>query len=374
MKLAYVCLDRGIPVLGHKGASEHVRAITTALQACGHEVVVVCAALGEGNPVPAVDEIVEVGTGADDVAIERLLRANRVEAVVERYALESGPARRASARLGLPQVLEVNAPLVWEAHRHRGLADPSPGLERERSIFAGADAIAVVSRALDRYVRGVAPEAQVEWVPNGVDCQAFAGAAPARLPVPVGSPVVGFVGSMKAWHGVDDLVTAFGLLAPVTPGAHLVLAGSGPEELAVGERVRSDPVLADRVHLLGAVSHDRVPSLLAAVDVGAVPYRPSDDFYFCPLKALEYLAAGVPTVHPGLGDLPELVGDAGVAYEPGDVQALASALARLLGNAELRADLAARAGRRARLWTWDRAAKALETMVQAALSTPAGAP
>ena len=373
MKLAYVCLDRGIPLLGHKGASVHVRAISAALGARGHEVVVACARVGEGNPAPAVHEIVEVGPSAGEEQMERLLRLSGAEAVVERYALESGPTRGASARLGLPHILEVNAPLVWEAHRHRGLADLTPALERERWIFARADVIAVVSRALVGYVRTVAPAAQVEWVPNGVDCDRFAAAAPARLPVPAGSVVVGFVGSMKAWHGVDDLVTAFGSLLPAAHNAHLVLAGSGPEEATVAARVQSDPVLRERIHLLGALRHDLVPSLLAAVDVGAAPYRPSDDFYFCPLKALEYLAAGVPTVHPGLGDLPELVGDAGLAYPAGDTSALASVLGRLIADVRLRAELATRAGRRARLWTWDRAAQRLEDMVRASLPTPTGA-
>ena len=49
MNIAYVCVDRGIPLLGTKGASVHVRAITTALAARGHQVHVCCARLGDGN-------------------------------------------------------------------------------------------------------------------------------------------------------------------------------------------------------------------------------------------------------------------------------------------------------------------------------------
>jgi glycosyltransferase involved in cell wall biosynthesis len=97
--------------------------------------------------------------------------------------------------------------------------------------------------------------------------------------------------------------------------------------------------------------------------VAVAPYRPSADFYFSPLKVLEYLAAGVPTVYPTLGDLPEMVGDAGLAYTPGDVDALAAALRSLVGDAPLRSVLGSRARRQGRRWTWDNSAAQIEALL-----------
>ena len=54
MKIAYLCADRGIPVLGDKGASVHVREFVTALAGMGHEVTLLCAKQGAGNPCPPV--------------------------------------------------------------------------------------------------------------------------------------------------------------------------------------------------------------------------------------------------------------------------------------------------------------------------------
>jgi glycosyltransferase involved in cell wall biosynthesis len=362
VRIVYVCADRGIPLLGGKGASVHVRQITTALQRRGHRVTVACARLGTGNPPPDVERVVEL-RGVDEASIAGAVRDTHADVVLERYALESGPARQLATSLGLPLVLEVNAPIVLEASRYRGLADVAPALERERAVFAAADAIVVVSQALASYVGTVAPVARVTWVPNGVDADRFFGAPALELGLPHEAVPAVFVGSMKAWHGVNDLLRAFRLVAAGDDRAHLVIAGTGPEEAAVAAAVAADGLLSERVRLLGALPHETVPRLLRAAAVAVAPYRPSADFYFSPLKVLEYLAAGVATVYPTLGDLPEMVGDAGLAYTPGDVDALAAALRSLVGDAPLRSVLGSRARRQGRRWTWDNTAAQIEALL-----------
>ena len=59
MRVLYLNPDRGIPVLGDKGASVHIRQFVTALAGAGHEVMLVAARLGEGNPPPPAT-IIEV--------------------------------------------------------------------------------------------------------------------------------------------------------------------------------------------------------------------------------------------------------------------------------------------------------------------------
>jgi glycosyltransferase involved in cell wall biosynthesis len=362
-----VCADRGVPILGHKGASVHVREITSALQAIGHEVTVLCARLGSGNPPPRVRHLVELPSQvfSDPDRVAELLAEAGAEAVVERYALETGAARVASTRLGLVHVLEVNAPIVLEAARYRGLGDVEYWLERERQTFATADAVVVVQRRLKSYVHGVAPDVSVKCVPNGVSVERFAHAEPDDLGVPPASTVIGFVGSMKPWHGVDDLVTAFAGLAPRHPSVQLVLAGDGPQTDAVVRRI-SAAGLTDRARLLGAIPHHRIPAVLRSFDIAVAPYRSTPDFYFGPLKVVEYLAAGLPIVYPAIGDMPEIIGASGVAYPPGDIAALGSALDSLVVNADRRLQLGAAARRRSMRHSWTHAADAITGVIEAA--------
>jgi glycosyltransferase involved in cell wall biosynthesis len=371
MRIAYVCLDRGIPVAGGKGASVHVRSITAALASRGHHVVLVCAKLGQGNPMPAVARIVEVG--ADPARhrhqLEAILRSEAVDVVLERYSLQSGPAGEVCATLGLPFVLEVNAPIVHEAAAYRGLLDVDDALLRERQVFESAAAITAVSGALVGYASEVAPATPAVCIANGVDVERFASAAAVRLSNEPGVVVIGFTGSMKAWHGVRDLLEAFESVLADHPALRLVIVGTGPEEAAVRDQVARRH-LGGHVALLGSVPHEQIPGIVGGFDIGVAPYRPSTTFYFCPLKVLEYLGAGIPTVYPTLGDLPAIVGDAGVGYQPGSVPGLTEALARLIGDAGLRDDLAARARTRGADFGWARTAERTEALLASCIDAP----
>jgi glycosyltransferase involved in cell wall biosynthesis len=379
VNILYVCADRGIPLLGGKGASVHVRAVTSALQALGHRVTLAMRQLGSGNAAPAVHRIEQLAGAAEAAALqlEDLIVGERIDVVIERYSLQSGAARLATRRHGLGLTLEVNAPLAEEAARYRGLDDPG-AQAWEHATLRDADGIHVVSSALLRYVRRVAPGVPATWVPNGCHAEAFRGAGVAagsgldgrgdrrpggrtggvlddRLD---GRLVVGFTGSMKPWHGVAGLLDAFARLPPPPgePDPVLVLAGDGPQLEELRQRATA-PDLRGRVLFTGALPHDAIPALVRRFDVGVAPYQPMETFYFHPLKVVEYLAAGLPVVYPDQGDLRELVGAAGLAYPPGAGDHLAERLGRLLGDHELRRDLARAAEARGAQFDWQRIAR-----------------
>jgi glycosyltransferase involved in cell wall biosynthesis len=352
MRVLYVCADRGIPVLGNKGASVHVRSLTGAIHSVGHQVTLVARRWGKGNEPPAAARLERLAKDDDTAAdqLEQLIRELSIDVVIERYSLQSGAARAATARCGLPLTLEVNAPLVQEAMRFRGLDDPHAE-EREHATLRGADRIQVVSSALGRYVRAVAPEVPVALIPNGADVRRFQAAAPAKLPTIRGRTLVGFVGSMKPWHGVEQLLEAFARVHRTHAGAALAYIGSGPLETQLNERV-AQLDLQDSVVFTGPVLHADVPSLVARLDIGVAPYIPLDEFYFHPLKVVEYLAAGKPVIYSDQGDMATLVGPAGLGHEPGSVGELARDLAQLLGDPALRRSLAARAAARGAEFDW----------------------
>ena len=118
MRIAYVCADPGIPLLGHKGASVHLRSLAAALAKRGNPVFQLASRLDGDNPAPP-----NVTVGLLTESLEEVLEDWDCEVLLERYSLASERALAACRVLGIPYVLELNAPLVDEAAAYRGLQD-----------------------------------------------------------------------------------------------------------------------------------------------------------------------------------------------------------------------------------------------------------
>lgn len=369
MRVGYVCADQGISLRGVKGASAHLRSLSEALARRGHEVVVACRRLDGPNAVPHGVTTVELDTAPSPEQLRDVFLRHGTDVVLERHSLQGGSALQAAKELDLPYLLEVNAPLAEEAARYRGLEDVELWKRREADMFRAARRVLAVSTAIRDYVvaAGAAPEA-VTVVPNGVDVARFA-TRHRQIRSRIGLShryVVGFTGSLKPWHGVDTLLHAFSGLDRT---AVLLIVGEGPERLRL-ERLARDLGILDRVSFVGAVPHGEVPEWLGMMDVGTAPYAPQPVFYFSPLKIAEYLAAGLPVVASEQGDIPRLVGDAGMLVPPGDAAALQSALETLRADARLRTRLATAARARAAGLGWDSVAAQVESLLMA--GTPIG--
>lgn len=362
MRIAYALLDPGIGVFGTKGASVHVQEVVRALRADGHDVTVFCTRLDGHVPADLADLDVRryrlprssgaereraVVRAAAEVAAQ--IAAGGFDLVYERYSLFADTiALLARAVPEVPAILEVNAPLVEEQLRHRELADVDAAIEATRRQIAAARLVSCVSEPVARWAReqGADP-ARVVVTPNGVNTTRItprtdvtnddgdgAGAG-------AGAGVtVGFVGTLKPWHGTDVLLRA---LARTDERLALDLCGAGPEQDNL-ERLAGEFGIAGRVRLRGAVAPELVPEILRGSDIAVAPYPPGDH-YFSPLKVYEYLAAGLPVVASAIGSLPELLGhgELGVLVEPGDVDALAEALGTLADDPVRRTELGHRA-------------------------------
>ena len=238
----------------------------------------------------------------------------------------------------MPRLLEVNAPLVEEQARFRGLRLEGVARAAEAASYRGADAVVAVSAPVAAHVRACGGRAgAVRVVPNGVAVGRYddtAGGAAIRARLGLGAaPVIGFIGSFKPWHGMGFLLDVFAALAAHQPDARMLAVGEGPERAAVAERVAALG-LGDRVLLPGRVAHAEVPAWLAAMDLTVAPYLPQPDFYFSPLKLFESFAAGRPVVAPLLGQIGELIapGQTGCLYDAGDAAGCLAALEALLGD------------------------------------------
>lgn len=375
MRIAYVCADRGVPVFGCKGASIHVREMVRALTARGARLELFATSLGGAAPVDLEQVIVHslpAVSGGDRAAREQaalaanptlratLAREGPFDLVYERYSLWSFAGMEYAFEAGVPGLLEVNAPLVDEQARYRGLVDRVSAEQVAERVLGAATAVVAVSREIATYLEGYpAVRGRVHVVPNGVNPERFRPALEPLSPASPGTFTVGFVGSLKPWHGLAVLVEAFARLHERAPCTRLLIVGDGPEKENLVSAVSSHGV-ADAVQFSGAVAPDDVPRLLASMDVGVAPYPELDQFYFSPLKVYEYMAAGLAIVSSRIGQLVDLIEDGvtGLLCPPGDATALAAALNRVRVEPDLRKRLG-QAARAAVLrdHTWDAIAR-----------------
>lgn len=340
MRVAYIVVDPGVPVFGTKGASVHVQEIVRSFRVRGADVNVYATRRGADVPADLADlRVVEHRVrGTDTAERERSIRAaasalataaieDGCDLVYERFSLFSDAAAQVAASRGVPSVLEVNAPLVDEQRLHRELIDERGAVSTARRALSTADVVACVSRPVAAWAAEHGARDPLV-APNGVNTDRIRPAV-VRRPADA-TPVIGFVGTLKPWHGVDVLVDAMADLARRGRRARLLVVGDGPERTALQERADALGIDAE---FTGAVAPEHMPTMLTLLDVGVAPYRAADD-YFSPLKVCEYLAAGVPVVASDVGQVPELVrhGRTGLLTQPGDALALADALQLLVDD------------------------------------------
>ncbi|HSG99027.1 MAG TPA: glycosyltransferase family 4 protein, partial [candidate division Zixibacteria bacterium] len=262
------------------------------------------------------------------------------DVIYERYSLFGYAGRMYAADRGKPFVLEVNAPLVEETLTHRTLHLTDIARSVERYLFTTADHIVAVSAEVKRYIRSVAKRASVTVVPNGVDPERFAGVvADPALSVPGDGVVIGFLGSLKPWHGIEQLLHAVQQLEPADRNRlHILIFGDSPRLRPELESLSADLGIAKLVTFAGAVSYDEIPVALAGCDILVAPYPEIPGFYFSPLKLFEYMAAGKAIVAARIGQIADILEQdiTGLLYTPGQIAELGAALQRVASDAELR--------------------------------------
>lgn len=398
MKILYLCPDLGIPVLGRKGAAVHVREMAAAFGRGGHSVVLAAQMLNKSpwetpasmatpplqvrpNPsaaaaVAALKEFNEL-LGVENSLpgelrrilynqelrneLRRRFENDPPDFIYERASLYATGGVALARELGVPCFVELNAPLAVEQEIYRATGFGELAAQAERWTISQADGVVVVSALLRDHALacGAKPE-RVHVMPNGINLAEFH-PAPRDQAVRArwkldGGPVVGFVGGLRPWHGVEALPVLLERLAVKHPGVQLVIAGDGPLRSELERGLEQRGVRAKAV-ITGLLPHEEVAPLIREFDLALAPYSaPDHPFYFSPLKLFEYMGCGVAVVVPRLGQISEVVedGQTGLLYPAGDAAALAESCERLLGDPALRTELGRNAARRVReRFTWD---------------------
>jgi glycosyltransferase involved in cell wall biosynthesis len=166
-------------------------------------------------------------------------------------------------------------------------------------------------------------------------------------------PYLLFVGVPRKKKCLDVLLAAFARIpSDVRGDTQLVLAGvRNPKESGLESKTK-ELGITDRVRFPGYVSDDDLVRLYQHATALVFPSR----FEGFGLPPLEAMACGTPVITSTGGAIPEVVGDAALLVQPRDVQQLANAIGRVLGNEKLRASLRRRGLERVQNFSWHRAA------------------
>jgi glycosyltransferase involved in cell wall biosynthesis len=280
------------------------------------------------------------------VRVARELRRFRPDAVLAQGAHETAAvllARRV-ARVPTRVILDLHgdwrAPTRLYGSRLRRLLGPL-GDAVARGAVRGADAVRTISDYTTGLVRELGVEPQGAF-PAFMDVSAFVERPPQPLPQ---HPSALFVGVLERYKNVDGLAAAWRMVAPRLPDARLQLVGSGSLAEVVESLVRDLPgrtAWSERLDSAG---------IAAALD--------SSTFLVLPSRSegmgrviVEAFLRGRPVLGTRVGGICDLVHDGvnGLLVPSEDVDALADALVRLLGEPDLAAQLAAGALESAEQW------------------------
>jgi glycosyltransferase involved in cell wall biosynthesis len=332
-RIACLSADPGAPFGGTRGASVRVTELVDALAREGARVLTLVSSFARGAARPAAGVTVEplpAPSAPGEPAAERertgwieaRLESFGAHALYERLTDGSAAGSRAAARLGIPHLVEIDAPLKAEPLRCRGLHEPDGPGRLEREVLARAERVLAVSSPLAAHAlrRGAR---RVEVFGGAVALERH----PRRSRRRPAGPVAVITGRVRRRHGVETVAAAWRLLGDVAPV--LVVAGDAGEAAGLLERAGAV--------LLGPIPHRQVPAVLAEADIGLAPYARDAPDWCSPLEVFEYMAAGLAVVADELPATRELVsGEHAVLVPRGDPEALAAAVAGLAVDAPRR--------------------------------------
>jgi len=375
LRILYAAIDQTVP--GTLGGSVHVESVATGLAALGHDVHVAVQKNDLGSRFPPKGKLEVPFSGPTWHAmaptlgrpelrwlargrIEALAREVRADLIMERYYNFGGEGVLAADRIGIPAVLEVNAPIIDTPGSRKQTLDRALLVEpmrrwRDRLCRLTCLFVTPSMEILPAWIER-SRILEVEW---GADVDRFrpdaAGDAPFKTDP--GRVLCVFAGAFRAWHGAENLSAALARLhAAGDTRFGGVFIGDGPEREATERAAAGVP----GVQFAGRVAHDHMPAALAHAQIGVAPFDPARHpplqlgFYWSPLKIFEYMASGLPVVAPAIPRLTRLIEHdrEGVLYDSSDPRGLDRAI-QSLADAGVRARLGAAARARVvRDYSW----------------------
>ena len=348
------------------GQSVHVEELIHAFRAAGHDVMVVGPGVyqksefgGESSLVATIrrflpgfaQELAELAYNLPaTLRLWRACRGFRPDFIYERYNLYFLAGSLLARGFKLPVFMEVNSPLADERAKFAGLKLRRLARAVENFSWRSATRALPVTQVLGDIMIGCGvPADRIRVVANGIVLDRF----PPRLPhgdgqVPI---VLGFVGFVRDWHGLDMVIAALAEDAD-SQNVSLAIVGDGPVRGQLEDQARTLGI-AHRVRFSGLVPQDQVAGRVMEFDIAL---QPGVTPYASPLKIFDYMAAGCAIVAPDQPNIREILthDHTALLFDPAAPDQRWTAIQRLIRDAALRRRLgtAARAELVHRDYTW----------------------
>src|SRR5690554_6302234 len=298
--------------------------------------------------------------------LDEQIKKIKPDVIYERVAYLQNSGVKMAQKHGVRHVAEINAPFPQERVSFSGKSFfVSAARNIEREILVRSDGISVVSSALKQYLVNILPEAEskITVVPNAVnpiDID-FSEEKIAELKHSYGlgkELVVGFVGSMFPYRGVDILIKAFAKI-PDELQVRLLIVGDGAILHELKSLARAQGVF-QRVIFTGSVPHREVYENIHIMDICCMP---KSNWYGSPVKIFEYALMRKPVIAPNEVPMHDVMGpDDGELVEP-DVDDFYHALMKLIENEDRRNLIANNWHEKVmQEYTWDEAAQKTLTL------------
>jgi glycosyltransferase involved in cell wall biosynthesis len=241
--------------------------------------------------------------------LEQAMLEFKPDMIYERgeYLQDSGV--KIAAKHGIKHVLEVNSPVVEEMAAFEG---PDLlrflGHRKERNKLHGTSHVIAVSSAMKEYLQTYyGCKKPIHVAPNAInpDKEQFDPEAIEQIRdvFSKDAQIIGFVGSLFPYHGVDGLIEAFGGVIQHQPHARLMIVGDG--SIREGLQSKAEKELpAGSFTFTGKVPHALVMNYIKSFDVAVMP---SSNWYGSPIKIFEYGLTGVPIVAPDKAPLRDVM-------------------------------------------------------------------
>lgn len=247
----------------------------------------------------------------------------------EPYNLATYHANRLARRSG--------AKTLWFSWQNLRRRYPPPFSWMERYNIAHVDHAITGSQTAADVWRAKAYRGPLTVIPQfGVDPDIF---TLPETPRPESPVHIAYAGRLVPEKGVDIFVEA---LAQLVGAWRATILGSGPEELALRSLIRRHS-LAERIDILPSIPSTAMAQFYQTVDMLTVPSRAQPNWTEQFGRVIiEAMACGAVVVGSNVGEIPYVIGDAGVIFPENDVRTLRNTLADLIGASERRRELGKR--------------------------------
>jgi len=268
----------------------------------------------------------------------------RPDFIYERYSAFHYGGVLASRLLGKPLLLEVNATFAGKFGCRFPVYFPSALKYLENKALTHATLVVVVSQALKECVieQGVEPD-RVLVLPNGINerkCAVAYQKSP-KIAKDLGEKlgisadfVIGFVGSLRKWHGIDFLIETIPFILSQCPACQFLIVGSGEMETDLRAFIKKEELTA-KVIMHPGVEHDLVFDYLGLMTIGLMP---DSNQFGSPMKIIEYMAMGVVPIAPDVGPVQEVIEHlkTGLVFKQRNSAEFVDAISTVYSDADLR--------------------------------------